>query len=79
MVISLVLFLTYHFAGTFARNAAEDGSIDPILGSWIPNLIMFPLGLYLVWRASADKSMINLKNIFTVNKRFFLNTKFFKK
>ncbi len=79
MVISLVLFLTYHFAGTFARNSAEDGSIDPALGSWIPNLIMFPLGLYLVWRASADKSMINLENIYNVSKSFFLNIKFFKK
>ena len=71
MIISLVLFLTYHFAGTFARNAAEDGSIDPALGSWIPNLIMFPLGLYLVWRASADKSMINLKIFLQLIKGFF--------
>ncbi|MFL2639694.1 MAG: LptF/LptG family permease [Flavobacteriaceae bacterium] len=60
MVISLILFLTYHFLGTFARNAAEDGSINAIMGSWIPNLLMFPLGLYLIWRASSDKSIISL-------------------
>ena len=57
MVISLILFLTYHFAGTFSRNAAEDGSIDSLLGSWLPNLIMFPLGIYLISRASSDKAI----------------------
>ena len=57
MVVSLILFLTYHFVGTFSKNAAEDGSIDAILGSWIPNIIMFPLGIYLISRASADKTI----------------------
>ena len=27
MVVSLILFLTYHFVGTFSKNAAEDGSM----------------------------------------------------
>ena len=71
MVISLVLFLGYHFAGTFSRNAAEDGSLDPALASWIPNLIMLPLGIYLISRASSDKTIINLENIITPFKRFF--------
>ena len=55
MVVSLILFLAYNFIGTFTRNAAEDGSIDAMLGSWVPNIIMLPLGIYLIWRASADK------------------------
>tara|TARA_B100000953_G_scaffold85768_1_gene69976 strand:+ start:6104 stop:7558 length:1455 start_codon:yes stop_codon:yes gene_type:complete len=63
MVISLILFLTYNFVGTFTRNAAEDGSIDAILGSWVPNIIMLPLGIYLIWRASADKAIFNLDNL----------------
>ena len=71
MVISLVLFLAYHFAGTFSRNAAEDGSLDPALASWIPNLIMLPLGIYLISRASSDKTIINLENIISPFKKVF--------
>ena len=63
MVVSLILFLAYNFIGTFTRNAAEDGSIDAMLGSWVPNIIMFPLGIYLIWRASADKAIFNLDNL----------------
>ena len=60
VVIALIMFLTYHFLGTFSKNAAEDGSIAPILGSWISNLLMLPIGIYLIFRASSDKSIINL-------------------
>ena len=63
MVISLILLLAYNFIGTFTRNAAEDGSIDAMIGSWVPNIIMFPLGIYLIWRASSDKAIFNLDNL----------------
>ena len=63
MVVSLILFLSYHFIGTFSRNSAEDGSLDPLIASWLPNLIMLPLGLYLIWRASLDKSIFNFDKI----------------
>ena len=79
MVISLILFLTYHFLGTFARNAAEDGSIIAELGSWIPNMVMFPLGLYLIWRASSDKSIINLDNLIISFKTIFKHLRLKKK
>ena len=63
IIISLILFLSYNFTGTFLRNAAEDGSIDPMIGSWLPNMIMFPIGLYLIIRASHDKTVFNLDKI----------------
>ncbi|MGB0487252.1 MAG: LptF/LptG family permease [Flavobacteriaceae bacterium] len=63
IVISLILFLTYHFIGTFSKNAAEDGSIDPIIGSFLPNIIMLPLGIYLIIRATSDKSILNFDKL----------------
>jgi lipopolysaccharide export system permease protein len=65
------MFLTYHFVGTFAKNAAEDGSISPFIGSWVSNILMLPIGIYLMIRASSDKSIINIDNIFEEIKQFF--------
>ena len=59
MVISILLFLTYHFLGIFSKNLAEDGSINPILASWLSTLIMFPFSVYLTIRATNDESVFN--------------------
>ncbi|MBK99616.1 MAG: permease [Flavobacteriaceae bacterium] len=63
MVISLILFLTYHFVGVFAKNLAEDTSISPILASWLSTIIMFPISVYLTNRATKDRSILNISEI----------------
>ena len=75
VVIALVLFLFYHFLGTFAKNAAEDSSISTFIGSWISNFIMLPIGIYLLKRASSDKSILNIDNIFAILKSKFVKEK----
>jgi len=63
IVIAIVLFLTYHFIGIFAKNSAEDNSIDPILATWLSTLIMLPLSIYLTNRATKDRSLVDLDSI----------------
>ena len=55
IVIAMVLFLTYHFLNIFAKNSAEDGSLNPVLATWLSTLLMLPLGLYLTNRATLDR------------------------
>lgn len=59
MVLAIGLFLTYYFLDLFAKNYAEDGSISPIVGSWLATLVMLPLGFFLTRRATADKGVFN--------------------
>ena len=65
IVISIVLFLTYHFVGVFSKNLAEDSSINPVLASWLSTIIMFPISVYLTNRATKDRSIINISEITT--------------
>ncbi|BAO76969.1 membrane protein, putative [Winogradskyella sp. PG-2] len=71
MVIAIVLFLTYHFFGIFARNSAEKGSFDPIIGSWLSTAIMFPLSIYLTTRATNDKGVFQFDALLVPFKRLF--------
>ena len=59
LVISILLFLAYHFLGIFSKNLAEDSSINPILASWLSTLIMLPFSVYLTYRATNDQSVFN--------------------
>lgn len=69
IVIAIVLFLTYHFIGIFAKNSAEDGSLNPILSSWLSTLIMLPLSVYLTDRATKDRTLLDLDAVLVPLKR----------
>ena len=63
MVVAILLFLTYHFIGIFAKNSAEDGSISPFMATWLSTLIMLPLGIYLTYWATTDQGLFAFDNI----------------
>lgn len=71
IVIAVVLFLTYHFFGIFAKNSAEKGSFSPIIGSWLSTAIMLPLSIYLTTRATNDKGVFQFDAIIVPLKRLF--------
>ena len=55
LVLSIVIFLTYHYIGVFGKNAAEDSSISPFIGSWISTFIVAPFAIYLTKIVSVDR------------------------
>ena len=71
IVIGVVLFLTYHFIGIFAKNSAEEGGIPPFIGSWLSTFIIFPLSIFLTRRATTDQGIFNFDNFVQPVKDFF--------
>ncbi|MFL0352826.1 LptF/LptG family permease [Xanthomarina sp. GH4-25] len=71
MVIAILLFLTYHFIGIFAKNSAKDGSLNPIFASWFSTIIMLPLGVYLTKRATEDRGLFEFDYILEPLKKLF--------
>jgi lipopolysaccharide export system permease protein len=63
VVIAILIFLSYHYIGLFGKNAAEDGSISPFVGSWVSVLIVGMFALYLTKQASSDRGLANLDRI----------------
>ena len=64
IVMAILIFLTYHYIGLFGKNAAEDNTVSPLLGSWISVIIIIPVAIYLVNRATNDRGLINYNFIF---------------
>lgn len=71
MVVAILLFLTYHFIGIFAKNSSRDGTINPVFATWLSTLIMLPLGVYLTSRATRDRGLFDLDQILDPIKRVF--------
>ena len=71
MVIAIVIFLSYHFIGIFAKNSARDGSFNPALATWFSTLIMLPLSIYLTTRATKDRGLFETDGLLEPLKKFF--------
>ena len=71
IVIAITLFIAYFFIGTFAKNLAEDNSMNPHLSSWVSTSILLPLGIFLTRRATADKSVFEFHGVINKLKSLF--------
>ena len=71
LVLSVIIFLCYHYIGIFAKNASEDNSINPILASWISTMVLVPVAIYLTKRASSDEGLVNLDFIIVPVQKLF--------
>ena len=63
VVLAILIFLSYHYIGLFGKNAAEDSSISPFIGSWTSVLIIGLFALYLTKRASGDRGIVDFDRI----------------
>ena len=76
MVFAIVIFLTYYYIGILSKNAAEDGSVDPVLASWISNLIVAPFSYLLLRKVTADSAIFNFIELYsTIKTKFKKNNK----
>ncbi|SEK25610.1 lipopolysaccharide export system permease protein [Aquimarina amphilecti] len=71
IVIGVVLFLTYHFIGIFAKNGAEEGGVPPFVGSWLSTFIIFPLSIFLTYRATRDRGLASFDIVVQPIRDFF--------
>lgn len=71
LVIAILLFLTYHFIGIFAKNSSYDGTLNPIFATWLSTLIMLPLSIYLTRRATRDRQLFESEGLLDPLKKLF--------
>jgi len=71
IVVAILLFLTYHFIGIFAKNSAENGSVSAFVATWLSTWIMLPLGVFLTYRATTDQGLLAFDSILDPFKKLF--------
>ena len=52
VVISVLFFVIYYIISTVAERMAEFGDLNMFLGVWISSILIFPIGLFLTFKAT---------------------------
>ncbi len=74
MVIAVIFFLAYHFIGIFAEKSAAEGALPVWLGAWLGTLIIFPIGIFLTYRATTDQGFLNFSELKETIGKWFKKT-----
>ncbi len=61
--IGLIAFLLYYLLLSAGLVFSEAGNLSPIVGMWMPNIIMGGLGIYLLFKSANDKPFVILDGI----------------
>lgn len=59
VVMAVLFFVLYHIISITGEKAAKAGDLDTFLGMWISSMILFPLGLFLTFKATTDAPLLD--------------------
>ncbi len=59
IVISVLLFVVYYIIDTFGYKLARDGRVAVWEGIWASTVVLFPLGVFLTYKAVNDSAVFN--------------------
>ncbi|MGB0850538.1 MAG: LptF/LptG family permease [Bacteroidia bacterium] len=59
LVVSLLLFIVYYVISIFGEKMVKQGALPPFTGMWLSSFILFPLAIFLTYKASRDSQLFN--------------------
>lgn len=59
LVVSLLLFIVYYIINVFGEKLVKEGQLDAITGMWMSTFVLFPLAIFLTYKASTDSRLFD--------------------
>lgn len=62
-IVSVLFFVLYWVIDISGTKLARDGAVSPGLGVFISAILLFPIGMFLSWKAMHDSDIFNMDSI----------------
>ncbi|MFC7345206.1 LptF/LptG family permease [Chryseobacterium zhengzhouense] len=59
VIIAIVIFIIFYVINVGFENVAWSGKMDPYLAAWLPNIILFPFGVWMTYKALTDSQLFD--------------------
>jgi lipopolysaccharide export system permease protein len=60
VIISVGFFITYHIISVTSEKMVKEAEIAVMQGMWSANLILLPIGIYLIYKANSDSPLFSI-------------------
>ncbi len=71
VVIAIVIFIIFYVMNLSVENLAWNGKMNPYLAAWFPNIVLFPFGVWLTYKALTDSQLFDIEKYKTLFKPLF--------
>ena len=71
VVVSVVFFVIYYVITIIGERVAVNGDMSVFLGAWISSIVLFPIGIFLTFKATTDAALLDAESW----KKFFAKRK----
>lgn len=61
VVIAIVVFIIFYVMNLSVENMAWSGKLDPYVAAWLPNMVLFPFGAWLTYKALTDSQLFDIE------------------
>lgn len=72
LLVAIIFFVLYIVLSTYFRKLAESFQIDASIAAWMPNIILFPIGIFLTIKAMNDSKFLSMKLSLSFLKKLFV-------
>ena len=59
VLVSVIFFVIYYVIILFGEKMARDGILPAYIGMWISTFILFPIAIYLTYKAATDSNLMS--------------------
>ncbi|WP_312903125.1 LptF/LptG family permease [Chryseobacterium taichungense] len=59
VIIAIVIFIIFYVINVGVENMAWSGKINPYFAAWVPNLVLFPFGIWMTYKALTDSQLFD--------------------
>lgn len=80
LVMALVFFMIFYLLNIFGEKFTKEHTLIPIIGMWLPVIVLSPIGFFLTYKAMHDSQLFNkeyyyrlFKNLRLASRRVFGN------
>ena len=70
LVMALIFFMIFYLLNIFGEKFTKDHVLIPIVGMWLPVIVLSPVGFFLTYKAMHDSQLFNKEYYFRVFKNF---------
>lgn len=70
-ITAVLFFIVFYILESFGWKMVREGTLVNWFGMWLPNMVLFPIGVWLCLVATKDSSRLSIDSFTTWIKRFF--------